>query len=106
MDQFFGDALVDNDLLPLSYHYGFVLRPRTQTNINTSGKSELSNDFDDFTVSLDVSQFGPDELEVKVADDFLIVLTKHDERCDEHGFITRKSSSDGTCSRRTVNKTV
>lgn len=90
MDQFFGDALLDSDLLPPSVYRGFVVRPRTQASINASGKSEVSNDNKDFKVSLNVSQFKPEELEVKVVDNFLLVHAKHEEKSDEHGFIARE----------------
>ena len=90
MDQYFGDALLDEDLLPPSLIHGYLIRPRTQANINTSGKSEVDNESEEFKISLDVSQFKPEELEVKVVDDFLVVHAKHEERCDEHGFIARE----------------
>jgi crystallin alpha B len=39
---------------------------------------------------LDVQQFAPDEVTVKLVDDFLVVEAKHEERQDEHGFISRQ----------------
>ena len=41
-------------------------------------------------VNLDVQQFKPEELTVKVADKFLVVEGKHEERSDEHGFVSRQ----------------
>jgi crystallin alpha B len=37
-----------------------------------------------------VQQFKPDELTVKMVDDFVVVDGKHEERQDEHGFISRQ----------------
>lgn len=39
---------------------------------------------------MDVQQFGPDEITVKLVDDFIVVEGKHEERQDEHGFISRQ----------------
>ena len=41
-------------------------------------------------VNLDVQQFKPEELKVKVIDEFLIVEAKHEERTDHHGFVSRQ----------------
>jgi crystallin alpha B len=39
---------------------------------------------------LDVQQFKPDELTVKTVNDCVVVEGKHEERQDEHGFISRQ----------------
>ncbi|XP_023164483.1 heat shock protein 26 [Drosophila hydei] len=44
---------------------------------------------DGFQVCMDVTQFTPSELSVKVVDNFIIVEGKHEEREDDHGFISR-----------------
>nr|ADX36150.1 heat shock protein 23 [Delia antiqua] len=44
---------------------------------------------DGFQVCMDVQQFKPSELNVKVIDNCVIVEGKHEEREDDHGFITR-----------------
>lgn len=44
---------------------------------------------DDFIVSLDVQHFSPEEVTVKVVDNFIEVEGKHEERPDEHGFVSR-----------------
>ena len=41
-------------------------------------------------MNLDVQQFKPDELTVKTVNNFVIVEGKHEERQDEHGFISRQ----------------
>jgi len=54
-----------------------------------SEEKAFSDDKDRFIILLDVSHFAPEELKVKVADDMLIVEASHDEKKDEHGFVTR-----------------
>jgi len=39
---------------------------------------------------LDVQQFKPEEIKVKVTDGSVIVEGKHEERQDKHGFISRQ----------------
>ncbi|PSN36848.1 Protein lethal(2)essential for life [Blattella germanica] len=41
-------------------------------------------------VNLDVQQFKPEELTVKMVDDFIVIEGKHEEREDEHGYIARQ----------------
>ena len=45
---------------------------------------------DGFQVCMDVGQFKPSELSVKVVDNSIVVEGKHEEREDEHGFISRQ----------------
>ncbi|XP_067645450.1 heat shock protein 23-like [Eurosta solidaginis] len=44
---------------------------------------------DGFQASMDVQQFKPSELTVKVVDDHVVVEGKHEEREDDHGYISR-----------------
>ena len=44
---------------------------------------------DDFIFSLDVQHFAPEELQVKVADDHIVIEAEHVDRPDEHGYISR-----------------
>lgn len=44
----------------------------------------------DFSISFDVSAFKPEEISVKVIDRDIIVEAKHEEREDEHGYISRQ----------------
>lgn len=41
-------------------------------------------------VNLDVQQFKPEEINVKVVDDYLVVEGKHEEKQDKHGYISRQ----------------
>lgn len=44
---------------------------------------------DGFQVCLDVQQFKPSEVSVKVIDNAVVIEGKHEERQDEHGYIAR-----------------
>uniref|UniRef100_D3TMP8 Heat shock protein 23 n=1 Tax=Glossina morsitans morsitans TaxID=37546 RepID=D3TMP8_GLOMM len=44
---------------------------------------------DGFQVCMDVGQFKPNELNVKVVDNAIVVEGKHEEREDQHGYIQR-----------------
>lgn len=54
--------------------------------------STLNIDNEKFEVILDVQQFTPNEITVKVTDKFVLVEGKHEERQDEHGFVSRQFS--------------
>jgi crystallin, alpha B len=41
-------------------------------------------------VTLNVSHFKPEEVSIKIADNFLVIEAKHEERPDEHGFVCRQ----------------
>jgi len=45
---------------------------------------------DGFQVSLDVQHFAPNEISVKTVDNAIMVEAKHEERPDEHGYISRQ----------------
>ncbi|GIY74420.1 protein lethal(2)essential for life [Caerostris extrusa] len=89
-DQHFGMGLLDDDLLPSTFYGGFLLRPRTQINIDSSGLSEVKNEDDKFKVMLNVSHFKPEEIEVKTVDNCIVIHGKHEEKTDEHGFVSRE----------------
>ncbi|XP_075237097.1 protein lethal(2)essential for life-like [Lycorma delicatula] len=93
-DQHFGLGLHPNVEMsqPRLMHvplYSGYLRPWRQGPSGNSGVSSIVNSENDFRVSLDVQQFKPEEITVKLQDDFLVVDAKHEERQDKHGFISR-----------------
>ncbi|XP_010332876.1 alpha-crystallin B chain isoform X1 [Saimiri boliviensis] len=93
-DQFFGEHLLESDLFPTSTSLSpFYLRPpsflRAPSWFDT-GLSEMRLEKDRFSVNLDVKHFSPEELKVKVLGDVIEVHGKHEERQDEHGFISRE----------------
>lgn len=90
MDQYFGLGLSDRDLLPPVSYRGFMLRPRTETNISASGISEVISEKDKFKVMLNVKQFSPEEITVKTVDNAIVIHGKHEEKQDEHGFVSRE----------------
>lgn len=54
------------------------------------GASTVAADKDKFVVTLDVQQFRPEEINVKVVDNSIVVEAKHEEKEDEHGWISRQ----------------
>lgn len=103
LDQNFGLGLSDDDMLMpftipqemnrLARHHPFVgyYRPwRSQTGQKDTG-SEISIDKDKFQVNLDVQHFNPEEITVKTTGDNVITVeAKHEEKQDEHGYISRQ----------------
>lgn len=90
-DQHFGLGLLDDDLQPPALYNGFYVRPRRQiTSPRTTGLSEVRCADGRFQVNLDVNQFTPGELVVKTVDNSVIVHGKHEEKVDEHGFVSRE----------------
>ncbi|XP_063981208.1 protein lethal(2)essential for life-like [Diachasmimorpha longicaudata] len=71
---------------PLVYHRPWAeLLRKTDT-----GASTVNADKNKFQVILDVQQFKPDEINVKVVDKCVVVEAKHEEKQDEHGWISRQ----------------
>lgn len=54
------------------------------------GVSTVLANRDKFRVDLDVQQFAPEEINVKVVDRIVTVEASHEEREDEHGWISRQ----------------
>lgn len=90
MDQDFGLGLLDRDLLPPVMYRGYLIRPRTEGNVSSSGSSEVVSDKEKFQVLLNVKQFKPEEISVKTVDNCIVIRGKHEEKQDEHGFISRE----------------
>jgi len=101
LDQHFGTGLKRDDLLssvwnsrPTMLRSGY-LRPwsRSPTSLQKQESgSTLNIDNEKFEVILDVQQFAPNEITVKVSDKYVIVEGKHEEKQDEHGFVARQFS--------------
>ncbi|MDK3205690.1 small heat shock protein, partial [Escherichia coli] len=101
-DQNFGLGLLDDDLFVTRHHHPhglsrypalFQLQYPRPWRLSAAGQSGLSNIQDDgknFKVNLDVQQFKPEEVSVKVVDGYIVVDGKHEERSDEHGYISRQ----------------
>jgi len=96
-DQHYGVGLLDDDLIirPRRYTRCPALmkpyhRQYRSSSAARSGLSCIQNDKNNFKVNLDVQQFKPDEVSVKVVDGYVVVDGKHEERSDEHGYISRQ----------------
>uniref|UniRef100_A0A8D0GJD8 Heat shock protein family B (small) member 6 n=1 Tax=Sphenodon punctatus TaxID=8508 RepID=A0A8D0GJD8_SPHPU len=90
-DQRFGEGLLESDLFAgstLSPYYARM--PSVPQLPPDTGLSEVKLDKDKFSVLLDVKHFSPEELTVKVVGDYVEVHAKHEERPDEHGYISRE----------------
>jgi len=70
-------------------HSGY-LRTMRHSQPEDSGISAIKETKDDVKISLDVQEFKPEEVKVKVVDNFVVVEGKHEERKDEHGFVSRQ----------------
>ncbi|XP_049546513.1 protein lethal(2)essential for life-like [Anopheles darlingi] len=105
LDQQFGKALTTDDLLNafsslvdshnrrLQHRHpsGRYVRPWHSScvaNTRDSG-STVNVTNDKFQINLDVQQFAPEEISVKYVDKSLVVEGKHEEKQDEHGYISR-----------------
>ncbi|XP_026761061.2 protein lethal(2)essential for life-like [Galleria mellonella] len=96
LDQHFGLGLTPQDYLTIvTIPQGNQDYYRNWRNLraaaNDSG-STIKEEKDKFQINLDVQHFAPEEISVKTVDGFLVVDAKHDERQDEHGFISRSFS--------------
>lgn len=95
-DQNFGLGLLNDEVLrpvhsllsgPLRSGY---LRPWRNLAAAESGVSAIQTDKNEVRINLDVQQFKPEELKVRISDGFIVVEGKHEERSDQHGFISRQ----------------
>lgn len=77
-----------DDFTPMVYRRGFYV-PRTLRAANLSDTSVIQRDKNTFEVTLDVQHFAPKELTVKTSDNYIVVEGKHEEKQDEHGYISR-----------------
>lgn len=94
LDQHFGLGITPDDLLtvaagPLMTKEYF--RPWRHLAAATRDLgSSIKADPDKFQINLDVQHFSPDEITVKTANGYVVVEGKHEEKKDEHGFVSRQ----------------
>ena len=90
-DQYFGggDPFKESSKGKVTSPGAFYIR-RPDFQRQTSGTSEVKVDDKCFRVSLDVQQFTPDELDVRVVDGDVLIHAKHESREDEQGSISRE----------------
>ncbi|XP_072393372.1 protein lethal(2)essential for life-like [Diabrotica undecimpunctata] len=94
-DQHFGMALEPEDLFqPASRHFlrcpaGYMRNWRSAASGNDSG-STVDYGKDQFAANLDVQQFKPEEISVKVTGEREVTIEgKHEEKEDDHGHVYR-----------------
>lgn len=86
-DQHFGDDFI-TPLVPQEFRN--LLRCPAYFNCTTPQDTASVNfDKDKFQANLDVQQFRPEEITVKAADNTITIEGKHEEKRDEHGYISR-----------------
>lgn len=78
-------------LMPQS-HTGHHYRPRCSHKLKScnGNKKRAAIGKDGFQVCVDVQHFAPNEISVKTVDDTIVVEGKHEERQDQHGYISRQ----------------
>ncbi|CAO1430300.1 unnamed protein product [Diamesa tonsa] len=97
IDQHFGTALRKNDLMSTfaNTHLssprtaGSYYRPWGQSLAKQDSGSTINVEKNKYQIILDVQQFTPNEISVKIAEKFIIVEGKHEEKEDEHGYVSR-----------------
>jgi len=75
------------------YYTGYQRLPRLLSELRGTVDSSIPKSTigkDGFQVCLDVQQFAPNEISVKTVDNSIIVEAKHEERQDEHGYVSRQ----------------
>ncbi|XP_060942545.1 alpha-crystallin A chain-like [Limanda limanda] len=68
------------------------MRPSAMRWLNwpDNGHSEMRIEKDRFVIYLDVKHFSPDELSINISDEFITIHGKHEDRQDDHGFVSRE----------------
>lgn len=79
------DGLMESDFFAPSMYSAFSLRPKP--GVKSDGPK---HDKGDFSVHINVSHFKPEEVDVRMKDNYVEIHGKHEERSDEHGFIQRE----------------
>ncbi|XP_007491966.2 heat shock protein beta-6 isoform X2 [Monodelphis domestica] len=91
-DQRFGEGLLEAELAALCPQAlaPYYLRAPSVALPTDPGPGEVTLAKGHFSVLLDVKHFSPEEITVKVVGDHMEVHARHEERPDEHGFISRE----------------
>jgi len=76
------------------YYTGYQRCPRfselRSSSVDPSFFQKATIGKDGYQVCLDVQQFAPNEIAVKIVDNSIVVEAEHEERQDEQGFISRQ----------------
>ncbi|TWW74729.1 alpha-crystallin B chain-like [Takifugu flavidus] len=78
-------------LWPLSWSFPWM-RPSIMRWFSWSDNdhSEMRIEKDRYVIYLDVKHFSPDELSVSISDEFITIHARHQDRQDDHGFVSRE----------------
>ncbi|CAH0713228.1 unnamed protein product, partial [Brenthis ino] len=97
LDQHFGMGLKKDELLSslssfpsTSLFRNSYFRPWRTNLTRQESASTINLTKDKFEVILDVQQFAPEEITVKATNNSVVVEGQHEEKPDEHGFISRQ----------------
>lgn len=80
----------DHDYTVIPSRFGGRECPWRQKSSRNCGALNIHNTGDGLKVNLDVQQFKPEEITVKIVDKDIIVEGQHEERQDNHGYISRQ----------------
>ncbi|XP_058461423.1 protein lethal(2)essential for life-like [Malaya genurostris] len=93
LERYFGDDIFPDNLMLAIDHAPkrrVLNRPGFSAgSIQDNRAAAMRCTKDGFQVSVDVQQFSPEEISVTMVDDYITVEGKHEERQDEHGFVSR-----------------
>ncbi|XP_004923510.1 protein lethal(2)essential for life [Bombyx mori] len=87
LDQNFGLTITPEDLLNAATS---PVVPRLRPWWPKDAGSSIKADKDKWQINVDVQHFAPDEVTVKIADGYIVIEGKHEEKQDEHGYISRQ----------------
>lgn len=95
IDQHFGLGLTPDDLLSVVAAAPLISKEyyRPWRHMAASARdlgSSIKSDREKFQVNLDVQHFSPEEISVMTVDGYIVVEGKHEEKKDQHGFISRQ----------------
>lgn len=57
---------------------------------NMGVKERTEADYEKFQVNVDVQHFAPEDISVTVVNGYIVIEGKHEERLDEHGYVSRQ----------------
>ncbi|KAJ8041230.1 Alpha-crystallin B chain [Holothuria leucospilota] len=95
-DRSFGDALRDDEFFSsqsIVPHRGYYVTAPSSLDFHhmprgATGDMQLSST--EFKVAIDAKNFKPEELDVKIADDEVVIHGKHEEKSDSQGSVSRE----------------
>lgn len=90
LDQNFGLTITPADLRTASVSPISPIIAGLQPWWPKNAESSIKVDKDKWQINVDVQHFSPDEISVKISNGFIVVEGQHEEKQDEHGFISRK----------------